>query len=489
MTDPSPPEPVWRLVVIDDSPEDRAEVRRLLLRGSGRRYAFAEAASGAAGVRAVLDPAAGPPDCVFLDYNLPDMTAAEVLAALTGPGGLVVCPVVVLTGATGSEMGRAVLRAGAQDYTGKDWSTPESLTRAVENAAERWRMVRRMVLDLKHREDSLRTSELQLKAALRAAKAVAFVRDARPAADAADLGPAHPDRPERLAEIRHRVHPDDRPGYDAGVAACLENGPGYRNEYRTVRPDGSVVWWEEWGTLDRGADGTPTRLTGFAKDITERKRTERALVRSVREKEVMLREIHHRVKNNLAVISSLLHLQATTIHDERSAQALREAQDRVRSMALVHEHLYNSADLGAVAFGEYARTLATWIFQTYLTPAARIELVTASDPFHLSVEQAIPCGLILNELLTNALKHAFRGRDRGEVRVALGAADGVCTVRVTDDGVGVPAGADPAAGGSLGVRLIELLSRQLDGTVEFRSAGSGTDVRLAFPIQHAGPTG
>ena len=150
---------VWRVVIVDDSPDDRAEVRRLLLRGSDRRYSFTEAETGAAGVRAVLGAVGGPPNCVLLDYNLPDMDAPEVLAGLAGPDGLPVCPVVVLTGQAGPETGRAVLRAGAQDYIGKDWSTRESLTRAVENAAERWAMVR----ELRDRQVALQVSHERLR--------------------------------------------------------------------------------------------------------------------------------------------------------------------------------------------------------------------------------------------------------------------------------------------------------------------------------------
>ena len=144
----------WRVVVVDDSPDDRAEIRRLLLRGSDWRLVFAEAETGAAGVRAVLDADGGPPDCLLLDYNLPDMSAPEVLAALAGPDGLPACPVVVITGSVGHQQSRQVLRAGAQDYVGKNWMTPECLTRAVENAAERWSMTR----ELRDSEAALRRS-------------------------------------------------------------------------------------------------------------------------------------------------------------------------------------------------------------------------------------------------------------------------------------------------------------------------------------------
>ena len=131
----------WRVTIIDDSAEDRAEVRRLLLQGSDRRYEFTEAETGAAGVRAVLQ-AASPPDCVVLDYGLPDADAPELLAELASPAGGLVCPVVVLTGRASSEVGHAVLKAGAHEFVGKGWMTRESMTRAVESASERWGMVR-----------------------------------------------------------------------------------------------------------------------------------------------------------------------------------------------------------------------------------------------------------------------------------------------------------------------------------------------------------
>jgi len=149
--DPTMP---WQVVLIDDNEDDRAEVRRLLLRGSDRRYTFAEAETGSTGVSLVLasDPL---PDCVLLDYNLPDMDALEVLAALARPDGLLVCPVVVLTGGAGPEARRAVLQAGAQDYIGKDWLSPPGLTWVVENATERLAMARQLLL----RDEALRRNE------------------------------------------------------------------------------------------------------------------------------------------------------------------------------------------------------------------------------------------------------------------------------------------------------------------------------------------
>ena len=140
----SPSDERWRIVVIDDDPDDRANVRRLLLRGSQRRYDFIEADTGKDGIRAILEAPDGPPACAILDYRLRDCDATDVLAGLAGPDEAPVCPVVVITGSDGQEVGRAVLRAGAQDFAGKGWMTAESLTRAVENAVERWAMAREL---------------------------------------------------------------------------------------------------------------------------------------------------------------------------------------------------------------------------------------------------------------------------------------------------------------------------------------------------------
>lgn len=148
MNDPGIAQQVWRVVIVDDSFEDRQQVRKLLLSGSDRRYQFVECETGAAGVAAVkgTEASRAPPACVLLDFHLPDINAPEVLAALVGADGMTVCPVVVLTGSAGLRTGRSVLRAGAQDYVGKDNLTSAGLTRAVENAIERWTMAKELLL-------------------------------------------------------------------------------------------------------------------------------------------------------------------------------------------------------------------------------------------------------------------------------------------------------------------------------------------------------
>jgi two-component sensor histidine kinase len=219
---------------------------------------------------------------------------------------------------------------------------------------------------------------------------------------------------------------------------------------------------------------------GINLDIGSLKRIEEALKTSLGEKEVLLKEIHHRVKNNMQVISSLVDLQANQLSDDATRAILRDVTHRVRSMALVHEKLYQSADMARVEFAEYTQTLLNYLWRAHGAAAAGIRLALDLEPIPLSVNAAVPCGLILNELATNALKHAFRGRDGGNVSVSLrGGPEGKVCLRVRDNGTGLPAGLDWRQAKSLGLRLVQILAKQLSANVEFSSA-EGTEFSVSF---------
>ncbi len=207
---------------------------------------------------------------------------------------------------------------------------------------------------------------------------------------------------------------------------------------------------------------------------------EEALHSSLNEKDVLLKEIHHRVKNNMQVISSLVSLQANELNDPAMRDVFEELRDQVRSMAMVHEKLYQSENMAFIDFAEYARGLLTYLWRMYGRGAAAIRLTLDINPVSLSIESAIPCGLLLNELATNALKHAFRERTSGEVTVTL-ATDPQDRVHlgVRDDGVGLPESLDWQHVPSLGLRLVQMLTEQLRGTLDVRSEG-GTIFYLTF---------
>jgi two-component sensor histidine kinase len=218
-----------------------------------------------------------------------------------------------------------------------------------------------------------------------------------------------------------------------------------------------------------------------AQDITEQKRTQLALESALAEKTILLKEIHHRVKNNLAVVSSLLSMKADAVANPAARLALEESRQRVHSMALIHEHLYGNDRLDRINFAEYAAQLVGGLHVAVPAEPERIAIELALESIELAIEQAVPCGLILNELLTNAFKYAFRGRARGRIAVSFRESDsGIGELSVEDDGVGFPA--DQLTNGkSLGLRIVEVLARQLDATLSNEPC-SGTRMVLRFPI-------
>jgi two-component sensor histidine kinase len=206
------------------------------------------------------------------------------------------------------------------------------------------------------------------------------------------------------------------------------------------------------------------------------------LLATLKEREVLLQEVHHRVKNNLQVISSLINMQLRSL-DGAGRDALLECQARVQAIALIHEKLYQAPDYSQVSFSEYTRSLAASVFRAIDVSPEGVALELAIEDVSLAVGKAIPCGLILNELMTNALKHAFPDERTGRIRVELArVAGGGLRLVVSDDGVGLPAGLDFETSASLGLQLVRMLARQLGAELDVSSVG-GTRVRVTVPAE------
>lgn len=200
-------------------------------------------------------------------------------------------------------------------------------------------------------------------------------------------------------------------------------------------------------------------------------------------KEALLREVHHRVKNNLAMICSLFYLQSVHSKDNKTIEVFQDMENRVHSMALVHESLYRSENLGRIDFAVYAQSLAEDILASHGRPSVSVQLISELEPIIMGVDLALPCGLILNELISNALKHGFRDDSEGEIRLTLkkGLED-QCTLCVEDSGVGVSSDLDVRTSRSLGLKLVGLLARQVRGSFELLRANPGTSARLQFTV-------
>lgn len=215
-------------------------------------------------------------------------------------------------------------------------------------------------------------------------------------------------------------------------------------------------------------------------EIVEHKLADERIKASLREKEVLLREVHHRVKNNLAVVSSLLSMQAGRVEGQSAHAALQESRNRVASMSLIHEILYQSEDLSAVDLEHYVGSLTANLAHAY-GYTGRVDFRVKTGSICLEASQAVPCGLIINELATNSLKHAFQDGKGGSVRISADAlSDDTIELRVGDDGVGFPDDLDWRKSKTLGLRLISLMVDQLHGSWEMRN-DPGTEIIIRWP--------
>ncbi|MGD1093322.1 MAG: histidine kinase dimerization/phosphoacceptor domain -containing protein [Bryobacteraceae bacterium] len=340
-----------KIVMIDDSAGDRHLCRILLEESYGPRLEFWEAETGGSGLemcRTVL------PDCILLDYKLPDMTGIEFLTRLRSfdtveaPG----TAVVMLTAMASEQVAVDALKAGTQDYLVRDLISAEALHLAIEKATQKIALI------------------------------------------------------STLKEERDR------------------------------------------------------------------------LAHSLAEKEILLKEVHHRVKNNLQIVASLLRLQAKGAGE--LAQALTESQHRVESMALIHEQLYDTNHLRDVDLVKQISALSDNLFASYGIDRARIALHLSVEAISLGVDRAAPLGLILNELISNALKHAFPEGRAGSIWIEARCEEGLLTVEVRDDGVGLPDSVECKRPKSLGLEIVGTLANQLKGSLDV-DRGRGTSFRISFP--------
>ena len=274
------------------------------------------------------------------------------------------------------------------------------------------------------------------------------------------------------------THPDDLQA-DLEQVGRLAAGEirSYQMEKRYFHRDGHVIWIRLTGSAVRDRSGTLINFIAQIEDVTATRQAQAALERALAEKEGLLHEVHHRVKNNLQVISSLLSLQQRAVDDPVTREALDDSQRRVQAMALVHQCLYQGSSLAAIDMREYLHELFGHVCRSAAPSGVHLQTRIEADAITMPIDVAVPCGLILNELLSNVLRYAFSGRASGSVRVAFHRAGDEIELSVTDDGIGLPETPRP---GSIGMRLVEGLSRQLRGTLQV-NALDGVHALVRFP--------
>jgi PAS domain S-box-containing protein len=282
------------------------------------------------------------------------------------------------------------------------------------------------------------------------------------------------------------LHPDDAERTIAAWQECVRTGGRWDIEHRFRGLDGQWHYVLARGVPVRNRQGEIINWAGINLDISRIKQAEENLKVLLAEKEILLKEVHHRVKNNLQIICSLISLQTDTMADAQMTGVLGDVRDRVRTMALVHEKLYQTKDLALLDFAEYAPNLLNYLWSAYGSVSGKVHLNMAFTSLIMSIEMAVPCGLILNELASNAIKHAFPSGMEGEVSVTLEhePASGAVCLRVKDNGIGLPSDLDWHQSTSLGLQLVQMLTKQIQGTVQ-TGHGPGTEFQIKFKVKES----
>lgn len=430
-------------------------------------------------------------DLVIADYRLPRFSAPAALQLFQRSHSDV--PFIVVSGAIGEDTAVSMMKAGAHDYLLKDRleRLPHAVERELKDAALR--------LEKREADEKLRAAYNELETIYANAPVLMFAvgRDER-VEKINELAARFSGREvsdcigERLRDLLPCAPPEGEPmpafcsdgAWLTIVSDALQAG---------TRHDPVEVWTSSPGTGGKwrcllvavapiGADGARSALI-CAQDVTLRKQAERSLEESVgslkaalAQNTVLFQEVHHRVKNNLQIVASLLSMKARKGKESIGADDLKSCEQRIRSMAMIHELLYSRKDMTQVDFAQYVRRMVPELIASYEREDA-IQLRLDVGPAMLSIDQSIPCGLILNELVTNAAKYAYP-KGKGEITVQLASSPGEVRMTVADRGVGMPAVANQA-GRSLGMQLVHVLTRQLKGTLEF-AEGPGTTITLRF---------
>jgi PAS domain S-box-containing protein len=409
---------------------------------------------------------------VLLDHRLPDGDSWPVVDAARARVPPV--PVILVTGVGSEQIAVEAIQHGVSDYVKKSETFFEQLPRTVKRVAR-----------LAEAEDELRRTSALFSLIENTALEVITVSNGEgvikyisPACrrllgyEPAELIGTH---------ARDLVHPDDQ-ARTIVAQADVHSEEHMLTSYRCRKKDGSYIWLEVSAKVTAHSDGKVQEIVGLARDVTEREHATRVLEQSLAEKEVLLKEIHHRVKNNLQVIASLINLQSRRVTDPVARALFEDTRSRVHAIALLHERLYSTKDLARIDVADYLGGLVQQLARANKEDGRTIDVRVDAVNIHYDIDTAVPVGLIVNELVTNAFKHAFPSgqRARGSIRVEVRNELGRNTIVVQDDGVGFPEALDLKQTSSLGMLLITSLSRQLAGDVVIER-GPGARCIVTFP--------
>ncbi len=489
-----------KVLLVEDDEEDFFILRSLLSKISMQRYELQRTRDYDT---ALASLARNECDLCLLDSRLGQRSGIEFLKDSLASGCK--APIIFLTARGDDRVAMEAMEAGASDYLSKEALSSDLLERSIRYATQM--AAARKEIDaqsarLKQVEATLQESRANLQAALDSMADAVFITDLEGRFIEFNDALAKFYRFGSKEECARTL--DEYPKF---LDACMDDGRqvpfdqwavpkalrGERAtnaEYTLRRKDSGETWIGSYsfGPI-RDGRGAIVGSVVVARDITEQRRAERELYDSHREKTALLKEVHHRVKNNLQIVISLLGLQANRSKNPEVLAIFKDTQNRIRSMALLHEVLYRSGNLAQISFAVYIEDFLRHIAASYGRAAQRIKLERRVGDIQLPLNLAVPCGLIVNELVTNALKHAFPGGRAGKILVELARVEEEeVSLSVCDNGTGLPPEARSSASSTLGLTLVSELSRQLSGRLTMeRPDGGGTVFRIRFPLS-AGTT-
>ena len=460
------------ILLLEDNPDDVALVERHMQR-SGINYLLHHVKRREDFIRALQTLRY---DVILCDFSLPGLNGLDALetAGQLANG----TPCLIVTGSINEETAVECMKADASDYVLKNHI--DRLPQAILGTLQRHKSEQ----EREKAVEAVRESEKRFR--ILADSAPTLIWMAGSVGEFIYFNQPWLDYTGKTLESQlgdgwlSCIHPDEAQASMKQYLEAFHAQKPFDLEYRLRRKDGVYRWFLNRGQPRVVGDNKLVGYIGSCIDITERKEAEQRLSDSLSEKEVLLQEVHHRVKNNMQVISSLFNLAASQQTNPVLAAMLRENQNRVQSMALVHEKFYRKANLARVDFQDYLHDLVTHLFRSY-GAHGRVQCILQTEPMRLTVDSAIPCGLIANELLSNALKHAFPNGQKGTVTVQLQQdPNGVCHLSISDDGTGLPSEFDTKRGNTLGLQLVRTLTDQLGGQIEVLRKPS-TKFSLTFP--------
>lgn len=455
------------VLMIEDSAEDAELVEMTLAKGN--LPAMVNRIDSPQELEKAL--ASGKWDVVISDYNLPGFDGLGALELVKKSG--LDLPFILISGQVGEQTAVAAVLAGAHDYVMKDnmKRLPTVIEREIKNAG-----IRKAKKEAEH---ALQESEHRFRLIFENSHEGILLTDA----DGVILTANSPacsilkcEMGDLINANRQNVFTLDGPE-GAFIESRIRKGQ-FRGELILTRKDHTTFPAEVTAVNFSDRNGNE-RSTLFFRDITGRKTNEQKLKSSLKEKDVLLAEIHHRVKNNLAIISGLLELQSNNVENEQIRDLLSESIHRIKAIALLHEKVYNSEDVARINLGEYLKEFIGTLKSYYLQNGENIAVDVRIPETYISLSSAIPLGLIVNELVTNAFRHAFKGRDRGSVRVSLDHVNDKYLLKIIDDGIGVPDDVISGKTKKLGMTLVHGMIHQLKARIEF-NRNNGTAVEITF---------